>query len=391
MKKHILAVAVATVLTSSVWAATPTTVLEKTNAMEVIVYGQAQEGALVDRVDQLSETVYGAQRNGDLNAKVDSLYTSIEGSNLSLKEQMDFVEWKYMGKTTNESLTSRLEKLERSLNGRVATGSLATRLENVKKVVLGKEAAISTQSGTLESSHVFKVLLQTPINSNTSKVGDKVSFTVADDIVEGNTLMVPAGTKGEGHITEVKKAASFGRNAKLNIAFDTIPAFGGSTFSAVQGKEAQAKTKSELKAAGASVAGAVLLGPVGLVGGFFVKGKTIELPAGSEIYVQPTEAVTLQGLTTGTPLGNVKESTVPAQVELTTTPTTTDHATVETHEATHEATTTASTETGERNIRVVKYTEPTATATVHAPTVTTTDSSATVTAPDKPIVVVKRQ
>lgn len=43
----------------------------------------------------------------------------------------------------------------------------------------------------------------------------------------------------------------------------------------------------------------MLLGPVGLVGGFFVKGKNIDLPEGATIYVQPQEMVTVQGVVVG--------------------------------------------------------------------------------------------
>ncbi len=64
-------------------------------------------------------------------------------------------------------------------------------------------------------------------------------------------------------------------------------------------KKLKTETRNEVKAAGASVAGAVLLGPVGLVGGAFVKGKNIEYPAGSTIYVQPQDSVTIQGLVIG--------------------------------------------------------------------------------------------
>ena len=85
----------------------------------------------------------------------------------------------------------------------------------------------------------------------------------------------------------------------MDITFDTIPAIDGTEFTAVQGKEAKDKTRNEVKAAGASVAGAVLLGPVGLVGGAFVKGKNIEYPAGATIYVQPQDSVTIQGLVIG--------------------------------------------------------------------------------------------
>ena len=40
----------------------------------------------------------------------------------------------------------------------------------------------------------------------------------------------------------------------------------------------------------------MLLGPVGLVGGFFVKGKSIDLPVGTLVYVQPESSVTISGI-----------------------------------------------------------------------------------------------
>ena len=147
--------------------------------------------------------------------------------------------------------------------------------------------------GTLAGNQVFKVTLNDAVSSKTSHEGDTVAFTVAENVMDGNVLLVPAGTVGSGTITSLKKARSFGRNGALDITFDTIPAIDGTEFTAVQGKEAKDKTRNEVKAAGASVAGAVLLGPVGLVGGAFVKGKNIEYPAGATIYV------TIQGLVIG--------------------------------------------------------------------------------------------
>ena len=41
---------------------------------------------------------------------------------------------------------------------------------------------------------------------------------------------------------------------------------------------------------------ALALGPIGLVGGLFVKGKNAVLPAGSELYIQTAQPVTTKGL-----------------------------------------------------------------------------------------------
>lgn len=301
MKKQVVLLAVAALFSGQVWAA-PETVLEKTDALETSIYGSAQVGALVDRVNQISQTVYGKQTEGTITSRVDSLYSSIAGNNqgkVSVEQQLSMLEWSYQNKVGAGSLVSRVEQLERSVNGRIETGALETRIQNLSKTINGKPLKLTSQVGTINSTEVFTVTLDTPISTKTNKVGDTFDFTVADDIMDGNVLLVPAGTTGTGHVSEIKSASSFGRNGKLDLVFDNVPTINGESFVAVQGEEAKAKTKQELKAAGASVAGAVLLGPVGLVGGFFVKGKNIELPVGSTIYVQPQEVVTVQGVVVG--------------------------------------------------------------------------------------------
>ena len=302
MKKQVLTLLMASLISGTAFAA-PGTVTEKTNVLETTVYGAVQDG-VVDRINQLDETVYGTGFNGNsatLSKRVDSLYNSVEGSgtNISLREEMDALEYTYQNSINAGSLVDRVEKMERSVNGRIGSGSLQKRIISLKTKVYGSNVALTNQVGTLSGNQVFKVTLNEAVSSKTSHEGDTISFTVAENVMDGNVLLVPAGTVGSGTITSLKKARSFGRNGVLDITFDTIPAIDGTEFTAVQGKEAKDKTRSEVKAAGASVAGAVLLGPVGLVGGAFIKGKNIEYPAGATVYVQPQDSVTIQGLVIG--------------------------------------------------------------------------------------------
>ena len=56
--------------------------------------------------------------------------------------------------------------------------------------------------------------------------------------------------------------------------------------------------KQYAMAAGASLAGIIILGPIGVIGGAFVKGKDINLPAGTEMFIQTKADVSLYGVTT---------------------------------------------------------------------------------------------
>ena len=56
--------------------------------------------------------------------------------------------------------------------------------------------------------------------------------------------------------------------------------------------------KQYAMAAGASLAGIIILGPIGIIGGAFVKGKDIDLPAGTEMFIQTKADASLYGVTT---------------------------------------------------------------------------------------------
>ena len=51
-------------------------------------------------------------------------------------------------------------------------------------------------------------------------------------------------------------------------------------------------------AAGASLAGMLILGPIGIIGGAFVHGKNVDLPEGTELYIQTAEETTVYGIPT---------------------------------------------------------------------------------------------
>ena len=64
------------------------------------------------------------------------------------------------------------------------------------------------------------------------------------------------------------------------------------------GEESKQEMKSYAMAAGASVAGMLILGPIGIIGGAFVKGKNIELPEGTELFIQTQDESILYAIPT---------------------------------------------------------------------------------------------
>lgn len=88
----------------------------------------------------------------------------------------------------------------------------------------------------------------------------------------------------------------FGRDARIDIDFSSVTAVNGEKIPVTVGELAKQQAKTVAGAAGASIGGMVLFGPVGLVGGAFVKGAQVTIPAGSNTYVQVLEDTTVQGI-----------------------------------------------------------------------------------------------
>ncbi len=296
MKKYILALTLTSLIGSAVFAA-PETMPEKTQAVERHLYGATQEGSIVSRVDKMYPLVMGVSSSKDLSEKVDELYTQVVKSEtgMSLEEKIDALQWNYEHRITDDPIIKRLEDMEESVWGKVSTGALNAREEKLEIEIMGTSKALSMRQITMPAGTVFKISLNEPLNSKVNKAGDTFTFVVEEDVQIDNVLVVPKGTIGKGHVGAARKAKSFGRSGKLELLFDELKTADGTVFMVEQGPEAKEKMRSEVKAAGASMAGAAVLGPVGLVGGYFIKGKNIDFPEGTVFYVQPVSEVTSYG------------------------------------------------------------------------------------------------
>ena len=142
----------------------------------------------------------------------------------------------------------------------------------------------------LPADTLVRVRLLDTLSSRTLHEGDHFDYEVARDARTGDFVWIPAGTRGVGTVTRARRAGAFGRGGKLNFAFGPIRSTTGETV--VLGVSARSQEENERQhlATGASIAGLAALGPVGLVGGLFVKGREITISSGSELYVA-TESV----------------------------------------------------------------------------------------------------
>lgn len=275
------------------------TMLDKVGMVEKVLYGGIQTGSLVERVTKVEKDLYGQQdAKLPLASKVDKLYAyAIETTEISpsIVVKLNAVEWALTHNVTQDAAKARIENLERILLGNSVTGAYDERLTKLIKLAYA-DGKVQTSRVTLAKDTLVKIKLLSALNTKQSRVGDTVNFQVVTDVVSGDVLTLAQGAKGIGKVTKIEPSKNFGRDAKLEVSFDTVEAIDSSIVATVLGDKAKEETKSLAKAAGATMAGLVILGPVGLVGGAFVHGEEVNIPAGSEMFIQTSGDTELFGI-----------------------------------------------------------------------------------------------
>ncbi len=152
--------------------------------------------------------------------------------------------------------------------------------------------------------------LITPIASDTSKVEDVVSGTLARPIVVSGTTAVPAGARVTGTVLEADRSGRVKGRATIAFRFDHLVV--GNERHSIQtariAREAAADTKGDLKKGGIGAGAGAVIGGItgggkgaaigGAIGGtgavMATRGKEIRLAAGETVSTTLQEPVTVQ-------------------------------------------------------------------------------------------------
>lgn len=273
------------------------TIANKLTAVERVAYGETQTGSLIDRVHRLEQDFAAGRPNESVIARVDNLYDLMYGNVLepSLISQMNAIEWSINREISTDSLVNRIAAMETVMDGKASEGSYRQRISQLSAYAFGSNVVPLTQV-KVPANTLIRIASATPINAKQLRVGDVIEYRAAEDVIEGGHLLIAKGSPGQGKVTKVSQAKNFGRDAQVQIDFDTMRAIDGSDIPTLLGEESKKQMESMAMAAGASAAGLLILGPVGAIGGVFVKGRNVNLPAGTEFYIQVREETSLYGL-----------------------------------------------------------------------------------------------
>lgn len=280
-------------------AATPETVQAKLAAVEKDTYGTEQTGALLDRINKLEKDYDGSHRTGSMMARVDAIYDEIytNGSKPSVLAQLNAIEWNIDHEVSMNSVEKRVADMEMTINGQTNEGTYKKRIQDLAAASFGTTDLPMVQINVPKNT-LIKVALVDPVNTKNLKKGDAIRYKVAADVIVDGKLVFAKGEPGDGVVTKVKQARNFGRNAELEIDYKQTKSIDGTYVATFMGEEAKQEMKNLAMAAGASLAGIVILGPIGVIGGAFVKGKNIDLPEGTEFYIQTRDNTTMYGVAT---------------------------------------------------------------------------------------------
>ncbi len=145
------------------------------------------------------------------------------------------------------------------------------------------EAQEGSQKFLLKEGSDVKLKFAQELSSKTAAEGDPVNFIVDEDIKVGDVIVIKAGTKAVGTVTNAKRAGMMGKGGELNVRLDHLRAGDAKVrIRGTKGKEGDSKT-------GTAVALTVLFGPIGLI----KHGKEIVVKEGTPLAAFVDDDVTL--------------------------------------------------------------------------------------------------
>jgi hypothetical protein len=154
------------------------------------------------------------------------------------------------------------------------------------------------------------VRLQSALSSSTAKVEDRFEATTVVDLMQGDRVLIPAGSRVRGVVRSVDPAGRVERTGSLTIAFDRMTVRGRDySIRALATKVFESELEGEAPrvAAGAgigAIVGGILGGVKGALTGVLIgaggtiaatEGRDVALPAGAIVRIRFDSPVQLAG------------------------------------------------------------------------------------------------
>jgi hypothetical protein len=168
----------------------------------------------------------------------------------------------------------------------------------------------SSQPGEIPVGQELDVRLQTPLSSDTATVEQRFQTTTVVDLMQGDRVLVPAGSVVRGVVRSAEEAGRVDRTGRLTLGFDQLVVNGreyplramATQVFQSEGIREEAATVGTAGGVGAIVGGIIgglrgaLIGAIVGSGGVIAatEGKDVELPAGAIVRIRLDSPVQIQ-------------------------------------------------------------------------------------------------
>jgi len=132
-----------------------------------------------------------------------------------------------------------------------------------------------------------------PVDTGTVKVGEKVRLKVVADVIVDRHAVIKKGAPLTGVVTYAQNHGAFGQPSRATLGHLAVMAVDKKPIAIHDAVIVPNEINSRVGAAAASTAGAIVLGPIGLLGGGLVKGGHVVVPEGAVITESTLEAATV--------------------------------------------------------------------------------------------------
>jgi len=269
--------------------------------IDLLIYAEKGAGGIIRRLEKIETDLFGRELPGSIAERQSGLLNFINNGTLgqpSLIFKAGLAEWAIAHEVRPDlPLASRVTEIERQLEGEAGEGRpLAMRLERVLTLLFPGQ--VLWQDVNVPANLVFKATFIDRVSPKNAAAGDVVRLRLEDNLAVEGFLVAPKGSRVIARVDAVKPPRSFGRPSEIKFAFERLEPLGPEAIPVFVGDASALAAKSDTTVAtaiGTSAIGAILLGPVGLVGGLLVKGDAPDVAPGTPIYLETASAASVKG------------------------------------------------------------------------------------------------
>jgi hypothetical protein len=285
----------------------------------------AQNGATTNDLQRLQNSINEASRDiAQLQGRDGALAADLQSELDDVRDDATYLKVKLRRREPVENseladLRDRVDNIRSRARGDVTGGSSDPRAprstDRVDERDRDRDREVASTIGQRGAENEvpvgteFDVRLQTSLSSATAQVEDRFQATTMVDLLQGDRVLVPAGSLLRGIVRSVNKATRLERKGSLTVAFDRITIHGTSypiRATVTQALESEGiMGEKERIGAGAGVGaiiGGILGGVKGALAGILVggggmvaatEGTDVDLKPGSVLRVRLDSALDL--------------------------------------------------------------------------------------------------